>query len=210
GTRDGPNRALQARCRAMEAEGALCATVFVGFPNADVEFAGLSAVVVTDGDAALARRWCDELLDMAWAQREGFVFTPEPLADSMARASKLAADGGPVVLLDHCDNCASGGTMDTMTVLGAMLDAGLQDAVAFAVFDPEAAQAMHAAGVGATLTLPLGGKLAMPALGLAGAPRMVSGRVVHLGDGRFRNRGPMAAGESNHMGPTAVLDTGGV
>ena len=210
GTHDGPNRALQARCRAMEAEGALCATVFVGFPNADVEFAGLSAVVVTDGDAALARRWCDELLDMAWAQREGFVFTPEPLADSMARARQLAADGGPVVLLDHCDNCASGGTMDTMTVLGAMLDAGLQDAVAFAVFDPEAARAMHAAGVGATLTLPLGGKLAMPALGLAGTPRTVTGRVVHLGDGRFRNRGPMAAGEWNAMGPTAVLDTGGV
>ncbi|MCP5287158.1 MAG: M81 family metallopeptidase [Burkholderiaceae bacterium] len=210
GTHDGPNRALQARCREMESQGALCATVFVGFPNADVEFAGLSAVVVTDGDDALARRWCDELLDTAWAQREGFVFAPEPLADSMARARQLAADGGPVVLLDHCDNCASGGTMDTMTVLGAMLDAGLQDAVAFAVFDPEAARAMHAAGVGATLTLTLGGKLAMPALGLAGTPRTVTGRVVHLGDGRFRNRGPMAAGESNDMRPTAVLDTGGV
>ena len=32
---------------------------------------------------------------------------------------------GPVVLLDHCDNCASGGTMDTMTVLGGIIDAGL-------------------------------------------------------------------------------------
>ena len=31
------------------------------------QYAGLSAVVVTDGDPALARRWCDELLDLAWA-----------------------------------------------------------------------------------------------------------------------------------------------
>ena len=45
-----PNRALQQRCIAMEAAGALCASVFVGFPHADIENAGLSAVVVTDGD----------------------------------------------------------------------------------------------------------------------------------------------------------------
>ena len=29
---------------------------------------------------------------------------------------------GPIVLLDHFDNSASGGTQDTMTVLGAILD----------------------------------------------------------------------------------------
>jgi microcystin degradation protein MlrC len=75
----------------MEAQGALSASVFVGFPNADIEFAGLSAVVVTDGDEALARRWCDELLAMAWAAREQFVYRIEPLADSMARAQALAA-----------------------------------------------------------------------------------------------------------------------
>lgn len=210
GTHDGPNRALQARCRAMEAEGALCATVFVGFPNADVPFAGLSAVVVTDGDETLARRWCDELLDSAWDQRASFVFDPEPLADSIARAQRRAAEGGPVVLLDHCDNCASGGTMDTMTVLGALLDAGVQDTIAFAVFDPAAAQAMHAAGVGAELTLPLGGHLDMPTLGLKGTPRTVTGTVAALSDGRYRNRGPMAAGEWNAMGPSGVLAVGGV
>jgi microcystin degradation protein MlrC len=68
---------------------------------------------------------------MAWAAREQFVYRVEPLAISMARAQTLAAakpaGSGPVVLLDHSDNCASGGTMDTMTVLAAMLDAGLSD-----------------------------------------------------------------------------------
>ena len=214
GTADSPNRELQARCREMEAQGALAASVFVGFPNADIEFAGLSAVVVTDNDPALARRWCDELLALAWAQRQAFVYQLEPLTVSMARAQALAAarasGAGPVVLLDHSDNCASGGTMDTMTVLGAMLDAGMQDAAAFAIFDPAAVQQMAAAGVGAQITLQLGGKLAMPAIGLQGQPRTVSGRVKLLCDGRYRNRGPMARGERNDMGPTAVLDTGGV
>jgi microcystin degradation protein MlrC len=215
GTDISPNRELQARCREMEAQGALCASVFVGFPNADIRDAGLSAVVVTDGDEALARRWCDELLKRAWAARADFVFRPEPLADSIARARSLAGSptepgAGPVVLLDHCDNCASGGTMDTMTVLGAILDAGLEDVAAFAVFDPAAVQAMAAAGVGAELSLPLGGKLDMPSLGLRGAPRTVHGRVKLLCDGRYRNLGPMSAGELNDMGPTAVFDTGKV
>jgi len=132
----------------------------------------------------------------------------------MKRARALADAGepgaGPVVLLDHSDNCASGGTMDTMTVLGAMLDAGLQDAAAFAIFDPHAVQQMIAAGVGAQITLSLGGKLDMPAIGLKGLPRQVSGRVKLVCDGRYRNFGPMARGEANDMGPTAVLDTGGV
>ncbi len=214
GTDDSPNRELQARCREMEAQGALAASVFVGFPNADIANAGLSAVVVTDGDAALARRWCDELLAMAWQQRAKFVYTSEPLADSIARAMRIAADkpagSGPVVLLDHCDNCASGGTMDTMTVLGALLDAGARNAAAFAICDPQAVQQMIAAGVGAELTLPLGGKLDMPSLGLKGTPRTVTGRVRLVCDGRYRNRGPMAAGEAQHMGPTALFEVGGV
>jgi microcystin degradation protein MlrC len=214
GSDDSPNRELQARCRAMEAEGALCASVFVGFPNADIEYAGLSAVVVTDGDPDLARRWCDELLGMAWSQRQAFVYEIEPLAASMARARGLAEakppGSGPVVLLDHSDNCASGGTMDTMTVLGAILDAGLEDVAAFAIFDPQAVRRMAEAGVGAEVTLELGGKLDMPAIDLAGAPRRVTGRVRLLCDGRYRNRGPMARGELNDMGPSAVLDTGKV
>lgn len=214
GSDDSPNREIQARCREMEAQGALCASVFVGFPNADIAYAGLSAVVVTDGDEAQARRWRDELLAMAWSARADFVYQPESLAESMARARALdaakPAGSGPIVLLDHSDNCASGGTMDTMTVLGAILDAGFEGVAAFAIFDPEAARAMQAAGVGAEVSLALGGKLDMPAIGLRGAPRTVTGRVKLVCDGRYRNQGPMAAGEENDMGLTAVLDTGRV
>ena len=214
GSDDSPNKELQARCREMEMEGALAASVFVGFPNADVSQAGLSAVVVTDGDPERARRWCDELLDMAWAARQQFVYPIEPLADSMQRAQALRAglpaDAGPVVLLDHSDNCASGGTMDTMTVLGGILEAGLDNVAAFAVCDPGAVQLMMHAGIGADVRLALGGKLDMPSIGLKGQSLSVRGRVKLICDGVYRNRGPMSRGELNHMGPTAVLDTGKV
>ena len=202
----------------MERDGVLAATFFVGFPHADIAWAGSSAVVVTDGDAAKAKQNCHELLDMAWKDRAHFVYKIEPLQTSLARAQQM--QGGPIVLLDHYDNCASGGTMDTMTVLGGILDAGLTDVAAFAIFDPQACagpicdpacvQQMIDAGIGAEVTLALGGKLDMPALGLKGSSRQVSGRVKTLVDGEYRNEGPMARGALGDMGLSAVLDTGKV
>ena len=205
---DSPNKEIQARAREMERLGALSASFFVGFPHADIPYAGSSAVVVTDGDAAKAREWCDELLDMAWNAREKFVYRVEPLEKSLLRAKETR--NGPVMLLDHYDNCASGGTMDTMAVLGAILDAGLEDVAAFAVFDPQAVEQMKRAGVGARVTIPLGGKLEMPALGLKGKPLRVTGNVRRIVGGIYRNEGPMARGELADLGAAAVLDTGNV
>ncbi len=115
-------------------------SVFTGFPHADIEQAGLSVVVVTDGDLRQAEIWRDELLDQAWNDREAFVYRPEPLADSVARAKALGAEpgDGPVILLDHYDNTASGGTMDTTDVLAEILRQGLEDVAVFGIFDPAA------------------------------------------------------------------------
>jgi microcystin degradation protein MlrC len=65
GTDDHPNRELQHRCATMADEGALAASLFTGFPHADITNAGLSAVVVTNGDRELAERLRYELLDRA-------------------------------------------------------------------------------------------------------------------------------------------------
>src|SRR5262249_37033250 len=123
GTDDFPNAQLQARAQEMERAGALAVSLFTGFPHADIEQAGLSVVVVTDGDRGQAERLRDELLDSAWRDREAFVYKPEPLAQSMARAEAIARTPGarPVILLDHYDNTASGGTMDTTDVLREIL-----------------------------------------------------------------------------------------
>ncbi|MEQ9360150.1 MAG: M81 family metallopeptidase, partial [Rhodospirillales bacterium] len=128
-----PNKELQEMTRRMEKEGALAATLFTGFPHADIHNAGVSAVVVTDGDRALAEKYRDELLNFAWNERKAFVYEIEPLESSIARAKEITKGDGPVVLLDHYDNASSGGTQDTMTVLAAILEAGLDDVAAFAI-----------------------------------------------------------------------------
>src|SRR5579884_2301074 len=210
GTDDHPNQELQARCNAMSREGALAASLFTGFPHADIANAGLSAVVVTDGDRALAESLRDELLDRAWVDREDFVYQLEPLAQSIARAQALPEGDGPVVLLDHYDNCASGGTMDTTVVLKAILDAGLDNAAAFAIYDPAAVQQAIAAGIGAAVELSVGGKLAMPQIPAPSPPLLLSGTVKTISSGRFRNKGPMGRGVQMDMGPAVVVDTGKV
>jgi microcystin degradation protein MlrC len=213
GTDDHPNKALQQRVAAMSGEGALAASLFTGFPHADIANAGLSAVVVTDGDRALAEKLRDELLTQAWDEREAFVYKIEPLAQSVARAKAMPPPGageGPIVLLDHYDNAASGGTMDTTVVLGEILRQGLENVAAFAIYDPEAVKEAIAVGVGARVTLSIGGKLKMPAIPRESPPLEVTGTVKTISQGRYRNRGPMARGLLMDMGPTVVLDTGPV
>ncbi|MGH8766463.1 MAG: M81 family metallopeptidase, partial [Burkholderiales bacterium] len=209
---DSPNREIQARAKAMELDGALAASFFVGFPHADIPYAGSSAVVVSNGEQAKAQAMCDELLDMAWEAREQFVYRIEPLEQSLLRAKELGGGSasGPVVLLDHYDNCASGGTMDTMAVLGAILDSGLENVAAFAICDPQAVDQMKRAGQGARVTLVLGGKTDMPSLKAKGRPRQVTGNVRRIVNGIFRNEGPMARGDLGDMGAAALLDTGKV
>jgi microcystin degradation protein MlrC len=207
---DAPNRAIQARAARMEQEGALAASLFTGFPHADADCAGVSAVVVTDGDAQQARRWCDELLDMAWSAREQFRYVPEPLTQSLARAQSLASTGRPVIILDHYDNVSSGGTMDTVTVLKAIIESGLDRVAAFAICDPAAVAQAVAAGPGAKIDIELGGKLPMPAIGLVGQPLRIGARVARIAEGRYHNEGPMGRGEQVDMGLCVVLDTGNV
>jgi microcystin degradation protein MlrC len=206
GTADEPNRSLQTRAQAMEREGALCASLFVGFPHADIRNAGLSVVVTTDNDVGLAERYRDELLDAAWARREAFVYRLEPLEQSVARAKAMSE--GPVFLLDHYDNAASGGPMDTTRVLAEILKQELDDVAVFGIFDPAAVKLAEAAGVGAQVTLSVGGQIKMPMCPAPSDPIMLSGKVKTLFHGKYRAKGPMAAGTQQDMGHAAVIDTG--
>jgi microcystin degradation protein MlrC len=216
GTHAEPNRGLQAACRDHETAGrVLACSLFVGFPHADIREAGLSVVVCTDDQPAQAEVIRDDLLDRAWAARHEFVYVSTPLTESVSQARALGVTHvpgktGPVVLLDHSDNVASGGTMDTTAVLAEVLRQDLQDALFYAIHDPQSVQQAIAAGVGAELTLMLGGKSAMPSIGAPAQPLQVKARVRRITDGEYTLRGPMGAGARARNGPTVVLQVGGV
>ncbi|MDP6028247.1 MAG: M81 family metallopeptidase [Pseudomonadales bacterium] len=212
GTDDYPNKALQQRVAEMERDDALAVTLFTGFPHADIYNAGLSVVVVADDDRQKAEALRDELLEMAWDSREAFVYKKISLSESISEANTTAdaAGSGPVILLDHYDNTASGGTMDTTEVLREIIRQELDDVAAFGIFDPDAVSKMVTAGVGQEVTLSLGANFHMDALQQQSRPLEVTGIVRLLSDGKFTITGPMSTGSRMNMGTTAVLDTGKV
>jgi microcystin degradation protein MlrC len=181
-------RAVQ-RARQMEADGLLAATVFAGFSLADIRDAGVSIVTV-GRDQREAQQAADRLARQVWAERDGFVYRSEPLADSVARARRLRQPGRPVLLLDHGDNVMSGGTCDTTTLLEECLRQGMSGIGVGPLADAATVAQAFAAGAGSRIRVSLGNKVPQ------GLP---------LGDGRFRISGPIYTGETWAMGRTAVL-----
>jgi microcystin degradation protein MlrC len=194
---------------AIAAEGRgsiLNVSVFGGFPQADIPHLSCSAVVVCDRQTDEGSRLLARLLDLAWERREAFLYKGEPLAAQIARARAL--EGGPIVLVDHGDNTASGGTQDVMSVVEEAMRQELEDVVAGPIWDPANVARLIEAGIGTSVTVDLGGKVDMPELGLKGRPLRVTGKLTRITDGEFEVTGPMATGTRVRMGRTVVLDTG--
>ncbi len=210
-TQDNAMAALIAKVREAEtAEGVLAASVFGGFPLADIETAGVS-IAVTATSAGLARQVAGDIADAAWALREELQFHEEPLADSVARARRIdrqAGEGasGPILLLDHGDNCMSGGTCDVMDVLDAALREGLEGIVCGPISDAAAVEACRAAGVGAEVALQVGNGVRASGFDVL-QPLALSGIVEAVGEGRYTVSGPIYTGQTFDMGQAAVLRT---
>ncbi|MBO9328910.1 microcystin degradation protein MlrC [Achromobacter xylosoxidans] len=208
-TGEGAMRAAVEAARRAEAGGALGVSVLAGFGLADIPHPCLSVVAVADGSQEEAERIAGDMAASIWADREGFLYRSEPLAQSLARARQLAEGASrPVLLLDHGDNCMSGGTCDTMDVLTAALDAGLDGIVAGLYCDPEAVDALTRAGVGAQVELPVGNKRAIDSIGRPARPVALRGRVEALSNGEYLITGPTYTGQMACMGRSAVLDIG--
>ena len=193
------------RAREMEREPAvLAATVLGGFPFADVPFAGVSAIVVTDADPNLAQRYADELASICWDRRANFAIHPVPVAEAISEAM-AGSPGSVYVLADISDSGASGAAGDGTVILQALLDANTRSAAVAQIMDREAVAACINAGVGSEITLHLGGKHD----GLHGDPVEVSGKVRLVHEGSFTLAGPMSAGTMSSRGKTVVLEVNG-
>jgi microcystin degradation protein MlrC len=112
----------------------------------------------------------------------------------------------PVVIADTQDNPGCGGTGDTTGMLEALVRNGARQAALGVLTDAQAAAAAHAAGLGAEITIDLGGRTPLPGV----RPYRGTFRVAALSDGRFTCKGTCVGGREARLGPTALLATGGV
>jgi len=185
----------------------LTISILSGFPWADIEQAGASVAVTSNGWSARAVEIAEGLIDEAWRTRS--VWTIEFLSLDRAMEIALAAPKGkgPLLIGDYTDCPAGGPAGDGTNLLKAMIEAKIPDAAFGVINDAESAAAAHAAGVGATVSLSLGGKKD-PRFG--GTPLAVTAKVLRLSDGVYTRKGPMATGTKGALGPSALIDIQGI
>ncbi len=204
-TAHSPMREAIAELHRIEAQaGVVCGSVATCYFLADVPDMGASVYVVTDNDRAAAQRYADELGAWCFERRADWHIPMPPTREALAHAE--AAGRYPVIFADMRDNPGGGSPGDSTGMLRTFIECGLHNACVLNISDPESVSRCHAAGVGATLALNVGGK----STPLQGEPIRMTARVVALSDGRFRYDGPMLAGLEGNLGPSAHIVQDGV
>ena len=151
-----PMAGLVARLKAVEREpGVLSVSFAHGFPWGDTPDTGSRVLVITDNDPGLAARWAERVGLEVYALRDALL-PAFPGLD--AALDEALASEGLVVIADTADNAGGGAPGDNTCLLAALLARGVTHAALAAIWDPMAASICADAGVGAKLTLRLGGK----------------------------------------------------
>ncbi len=182
----------------LEREGrALAAGVMIGNPFTDVPELCSQVVIVAETDAELVRAEAARLAEAFWAQRVRMQGKLIPLDRAIAEGRHMA---GPVIFTDAADAPSSGATGDSNAILAALLQAKYDRRVLLPIVDPRAAAAAVRAGVGANISVRLGG-----ALDKRFAPVEVTAVVDMLSRGRAVHE---TSGAEIDAGPAAVLLSG--
>ena len=152
-------RAFVDKIIAMEGkDGILSISVGHCFPYADVPEMTGRILVVADGNKgkadALAKTIGEEFVSMRGRT------LPEYYEVEAGITTALAHNGAPVVMADPADNAGGGAPSDNTTILRRMIERSVEDAAAGPIWDPIAVRICMDAGVGATIPLRFGGKIA--------------------------------------------------
>lgn len=195
-TKTGCYGELIREARRMELEGtAMSAGIMIGNPFTDVPELCSQVIVATDGDGELAKAEALKLAQEFWPRRHRMQGKLISLERAIAQARTVP---GPVIFTDAADATSSGATGDSNLILRGLRDAAYTRKVLAQIVDPGAAAAAHKAGVGATITVTLGGAIDPKRF----PPMTVTARVRLLSDGQARLE-TMKTGLD--AGPTAVL-----
>ena len=180
-----------------------------GFALADCAKCGFSVVVSARGaDPAPARQLALTLAQAVWDARSRFVATLTPLATAVQAAVLAATPGQPrLILADVADNPGGGGGGNTTALLQALLAAKAQGVLLAVFTDAALAQQAHGLGVGAGFEAVFNRATGDDPFAMPLTHRAV---VLALSNGEFTGRRGMVQGSQRQMGPSALLDLGGV
>src|ERR1700750_854451 len=156
-TNDRPTKGIYEQLAALESEAVPTLSFAPGFPAADFRDCGPSVFAYgrTQADADAAADRIVALVESHEDDFDGRIYSPD---DGVRLAIELAKSATkPIVIADTQDNPGAGGDSDTTGMVRA-LGRNKASGATGVIYDPQSASAAHAAGVGATVTLDLGGK----------------------------------------------------
>jgi len=205
-TFDQPTKGIYDKLAALESEAVPTLSFAPGFPAADFPDCAPSVFAYgrTQADADAAADAVAALVAGHEDDFDGKIYSPDEGVKHAIELARTAAK--PIIIADTQDNPGAGGDSDTTGMLRALVRNNAQRAAIGVIYDPDAAKAAHAAGVGAMISLSLGGKSGIP----GDTPFEEIFVVEQLSDGRFVAPGPYFGGREMEMGPSACLRIGGV
>lgn len=184
-------------------------SVMAGFAYADSPKNGLTAVVTArNANRNAAADLALDIAKRAWEMRERFKREAMSLADAVQLAVSVGRDRRrkPIILADVGDNPGGGGRGNTTYLLRALKMAKAQGVILGVFNDAALAAKAHEAGEGSTFNASFNSQEHQE----FSQPFDCEARVVKLSDGRYVGRRGVLRNVSSDMGPSALLDLGGV
>ena len=171
--------------------------IFIGNPFTDVADLASNVLLVADQDPTAAIALAKSIATEFWLLRAQL---QQPLIGIEESIRLAASSKGRIVLVDAADATSSGASGDSNSILAELLRTNCPRTALLPLVDAPAVIACTKAGIGATLTIAVGGSL-----DTRFRPVEITGRVRLLSDGRLRSE---SHGEAWYAGPTAVLQSG--
>lgn len=195
--------------RQAELSGAILnVSIFGNFIFSDVPENGLSIVVSARNDRQIAQDLAEEIAAMAWDMRQRFVRDLTPVATAVDLANRK--DGPSIIFSDAGDNPGGGGSGRTTELIKALHAAGAQRVYYGSFFDPTLAAQAHDLGVGAVFTAGFNSDGTDQTWERWDTPFEAEATVLALHEGEVTGRLGIFAGRHLHLGPSALLQIGGI
>lgn len=176
----------------------LDASLFYGFPYADVGEMGSAILCVSNGNKELARQSARDLANLLWQRRAETDGRYCSIPSAIDQALEMK---GPVCLLDMGDNIGAGSAADGTWIAHALIERKIERAFV-AICDAEAVPRAFAGGVGSHVLLSIGGKQSE----FDGQSLEGEFLVQSLHSGKFTEGKARHGGKTEFdMGPTAIV-----
>jgi microcystin degradation protein MlrC len=183
-------------------------SILGGFAYCDAPKIGLAIIVTSRNGPKPAQALARDIARKAWADHHRYVPKLTPLAEAVAQAVEVGNDRSrrSLALADVADNPGGGGRGNTTWLLEALHEAGANGVLLGVFNDAALAREAHALGEGATFDA-LFNRDETDSFSRQFKARAT---VARLKDGDCVGRRGFYAGRRMDLGPSALLDLGGI